>query len=107
MYLWINLFEALMIICFGISWPISIYKSVKSRTAKGKSLSFELFVWVGYIFGITRKILQISAGTGLDWLFYLGLIFYLLNIVEITIDIALYFRNRKLDMQRDASVPAE
>ncbi len=66
MYLWINLFEALMIICFGISWPISIYKSVKSRTAKGKSLSFELFVWVGYIFGITRKILQVNTGTGPD-----------------------------------------
>ncbi len=97
----INLFEALMIICFGISWPISIYKSVKSRTAKGKSLSFEIFVWIGYIFGITRKFLQISGGTGLDWLFYLGLVFYLLNLAEITIDIALYFRNKGLDKKRD------
>ena len=38
-----DLLEALMILCFGISWPLSIYKSWKSRTAKGKSLTFELF----------------------------------------------------------------
>ncbi len=100
----INLFEALMIICFGVSWPISIYKSVKSRTAKGKSLNFEIFVWIGYIFGITRKILQVNTGAGLDWLFWLGLVFYVLNIVEITIDIGLYFRNRKLDMMRESGL---
>ena len=33
-----NLLEALMILCFGLSWPISIRKSWISRTAKGKSL---------------------------------------------------------------------
>ena len=33
-----DLFEALTIFCFGLSWPISIRKSIISRTAKGKSL---------------------------------------------------------------------
>ena len=36
-----DLLEALMILCFGLSWPISIRKSWISRTAKGKSLFFE------------------------------------------------------------------
>ena len=31
-----HLLEALMILCFGLSWPLSIYKSWTSRTAKGK-----------------------------------------------------------------------
>ena len=36
--------ETLMIICFGLSWPLSVYKSWKSRTSKGKSLQFEIFI---------------------------------------------------------------
>ena len=98
--------EVLMILCFGLSWPISIRKSWTSRTAKGKSLNFEFFIWIGYIFGITRKFLLFSAanatGSSLDWLFYLGWFFYVLNFVEITIDMALFFRNVKLDMERES-----
>ena len=92
-----DLFEAIMILCFGISWPISIRKSWVSRTAKGKSLFFEFFIWIGYIFGITRKILQVCMNPEQSWLFYLGWFFYVLNLIEITIDMALYFRNTKLD----------
>lgn len=98
----LDLLEALMILCFGLSWPISIYRSYVSRTAKGKSLFFEVFLWVGYLFGITRKFFQLqhaSAGD-LNVLFYLGWFFYFLNIVEITIDMLLYFRNVKLDQKR-------
>lgn len=89
--------EAVMIFCFGLSWPISIRKSYMARTAKGKSLFFEVFLWIGYIFGIARKMMQVSEGTGTSTLFYLGLVFYYLNIVEITIDMVLYFRNAQLD----------
>lgn len=96
-----DLLEALMILCFGLSWPISIRKSWISRTAKGKSLFFEFFIWIGYIFGIARKIILWSSGAGEGWLFYLGWFFYVLNIVEITIDMALYFRNTKLDKARE------
>ena len=96
-----DLLEALMILCFGLSWPISIRKSWISGTAKGKSLFFEFFIWIGYIFGIARKIIlwqqAQAAGNTLDWMFYLGWFFYVLNIVEITIDMMLYFRNVKLD----------
>jgi hypothetical protein len=93
-----DLLEALMILCFGLSWPISIRKSYVARTAKGKSLFFEVFIWIGYIFGIIRKFMLWGAATeSLGWLFYLGWFFYVLNIVEITIDMALYFRNVKLD----------
>ena len=68
-------------------------------------LFFEFFIWIGYVFGIARKVILWmeagSAGTSLDWLFYLGWFFYILNIVEISIDMALYFRNVKLDKARE------
>ena len=94
-----DLLEAMMILCFGLSWPISIRKSYVSRTAKGKSLFFEVFLWIGYVFGITRKIMLWNAagGTGLNFLFYLSWAFYVINITEITIDMMLYMRNTRLD----------
>ena len=99
-----NGLEALMILCFGLSWPISIRKSWISRTAKGKSLLFEVFIWVGYVFGITRKILlwKAAAGAPLGFFFWLGGVFYVFNMVAITIDMLLYLRNLRLDKKRDA-----
>ena len=33
-----SIFEAVMIFCFGVSWPFSIYKSYRTKSVKGKSL---------------------------------------------------------------------
>ena len=94
-------FETVMILCFGLSWPISIRKSWISRTAKGKSLFFEVFIWIGYIFGILAKFLVLEEKGPQPWVFYLAWAFYCLNFIEITFDILLYFRNVKLDKQRE------
>ncbi len=108
MELAVEIFEALTIFCFGLSWPVSIRKSWKSRTAKGKSLVFELFLLVGYAFGIARKFIQwlvLDVTVGMEpiklAIFILGFFFYVLNFIEISIDVALYFRNVKLDKERD------
>jgi len=95
--------ETIMILAFGLSWPLSIYKSVKSRTAKGKSLQFEFFIWLGYIAGISMKFIQCFALDKSGALFYLSWVFYCLNFIEITIDMLLYFRNVRLDRERAAS----
>ena len=92
-----DLFEAVTIFCFGLSWPISIRKSLISKTAKGKSLFFEVFLLLGYAFGITRKIIQFTAMGSCGFIFF----FYILNFVEISVDVALYFRNAKLDRARE------
>ena len=88
--------EAMTIFCFGLSWPISIRKSLVSRTAKGKSLFFEIFLLIGYACGIARKVIQTVEGSS-GFLFYLSFFFYVLNFIEISIDVMLYFRNKKLD----------
>ncbi len=98
----LDLLEALMVFAFAISWPVSIYKSFTSRTAKGKSLFFEVFIWLGYAFGIARKILQLIHGGEFGGMFWLGFAFYFITIALITIDIALYFRNTKLDKMAES-----
>ncbi len=96
-----DLFEALTIFCFGLSWPISIRKSLVSKTAKGKSLFFEVFLLVGYAFGIARKFIQVFSMGSSGFIFYLSFFFYVLNFIEISIDVALYFRNVKYDKLRE------
>ncbi len=82
-------FEAAMIICFGISWPLSVLKSWRSRTTKGKSLLFELFILLGYLSGIVGKIIT----QNITYVF----IFYIINTVMVLVDLALYCRNSRLD----------
>jgi hypothetical protein len=83
----LSVFEALMLICFGLAWPFSIYKSWKTRQIGSKSLIFLVALLVGYISGILHKI----------FFLYDGIIFlYMLNGTMVAIDIVLYLRNRLL-----------
>ncbi len=101
----VDLLEALTIFCFGLSWPISIRKSWISRTAKGKSLFFEVFLLVGYACGIAKKAIEAGGFFGITpktgFIFALSFFFYVLNLIEISVDVALYFRNKKLDEVAD------
>ena len=103
----VDLLEALTIFCFGLSWPISIRKSWVSRTAKGKSLFFEVFLLVGYACGIAKKIIEAGGFLGVTpktgFIFVLSFFLYVLNFIEISIDVCLYFRNKKLDAAADAA----
>ena len=56
-----QVFEMIMLICFGLSWPFNITKSVRSRTAKGKSLWFEVCIIVGYLCGLAGKFISGNA----------------------------------------------
>ncbi len=87
-----EIFEAVMMICFGVSWPVSVYKSWTARTARGKSLVFEIFIWLGYVSGIIGKLLSGNITYVLA--------IYILNIVMVSVDIGLYFRNSRLDRQQ-------
>jgi len=86
-----QIFETVMMVCFGVSWPVSILRSWRARTARGKSLLFLCGIAVGYVSGIVAKL---AAGQ----LTYV-LVFYALNLLMVCADIALYFRNRRLDRE--------
>ena len=89
-----EIFEILMIVLFGASWPMNVIKSIKSKTTKGKSLLFLILIFTGYIFGIAGKFI---AG---NFKWYV-LFFYMLNTVMVLTDIILYFRNLSLDKIRE------
>ena len=94
-----EILEFLMILSFGISWPLKVYRSYKSRTAKGNSVTFTIFIALGYVCGIISKIILISQGEIVPY--NLAFIMYWPNIIFVTADIILYFRNRRLDAIAD------
>ena len=93
----VQLCEAAMMIAFGCSWPLNIVKSLQSRTAKGKSVQFEIIVVLGYLVGLAGKIVSWQRTGVLSYSVW----FYILNMVMVSIDIVLYFRNSALDRERE------
>ncbi|MDR3307784.1 MAG: hypothetical protein LBS58_02640 [Coriobacteriales bacterium] len=94
-----TLFEAFMIVSFGIAWPMTVLKSLRSKTAKGKSVTFSVFIWLGYAFGIGTHIV-------VDNINYV-LVFYAINMIMVTTDFCLYFRNKGYDRLAAAQLEAE
>lgn len=84
-----QIFEFIMMACFGVSWPLSVYKSYKARTATGKSFLFLMAIEIGYISGILGKIVTNNIN-------YV-LVVYIINFIMVSADVALYFRNKQLD----------
>ena len=96
-----EILETLMIVSFGVSWPLNVIKSLRTRSAKGKSLSFLCLIFFGYIAGILSKLLNAEYMANIAGKWYV-LFFYCLNFIMVGLDLALYFRNRKLDRQRES-----
>ena len=86
-----QIFEFIMLACFGLSWPISVYKSIKSKSTQGKSVVFIVAIIIGYISGIIGKIIN-------DQLTYV-LIIYCFNLIVVLIDLVLFFINRKREKE--------
>ena len=67
-----SLLESGMLVCFGVSWPVSIAKTLRVRQVSGKSLGFLLLVFVGYLMGIAGKLaFTASGGPPLPWVTWL------------------------------------
>lgn len=76
-------YEILMLICFGVSWPIAVLKTYQTKCVKGKSFLFLLLILFGYIFGTIHKIIY-----NFDYVIWL----YVINGLLVLTDMALWFR---------------
>lgn len=89
-----SIWEVLFLLCFAISWPVSIAKSLRTKVVIGKSPHFMSLIVLGYIFGIIHKVLY--SHDIVIWL-------YVFNALLVTTDLVLYFvyigQNRK-DLQQ-------
>lgn len=84
-----SILETTMLICFGVSWPLNVWKSYKARTARGTSLPFILLIITGYVAGIFAKIITKQIN-------YV-LIAYFINLAIVSLNVVVYFRNTALD----------
>ena len=91
-----ELLEIIMIVSFGISWPMNVIKSFRARTTNGKSLAFLCLIFFGYIAGIASKFTNEAYMAAFASKWYV-LFFYVLNLIMVGMDLCLYARNYKLD----------
>ena len=84
--------ETVMLVCFGFSWPLNLIKAYRARTAKGASLPFILLIIAGYIAGICAKLVSGNVNYVLAA--------YILNLVMVSLNLVVYFRNVQLDKKR-------
>ncbi|MDR2613202.1 MAG: hypothetical protein LBG06_10420 [Deltaproteobacteria bacterium] len=75
--------ESGMLVAFGFAWPTSIANTLRYKSVRGKSLSFLIIVFLGYLFGIAAKIL----GENINYVLF----FYILNASMVLMDLCLYY----------------
>ena len=85
--------EIAMLCLFGCSWPFSIAKSLRTKTAKGKSVVFEVLVIVGYLIGLFGKLYAYRQTGTLAYSVW----FYIADILMVSVDLVLYFINARRD----------
>lgn len=84
-----EILESIMLICFGLSWPMSVVKNIKAHTAKSMSLPFILLIITGYVAGIAAKICAHN--------YSYVLVIYIINLVFVSANLVVYFINRNYD----------
>ena len=88
-----QLCEIVMLCLFGCSWPFNIAKSLRAKTAKGKSVGFELLVLVGYLIGLFGKFYAYRQTGTLAYSTW----FYIADILMVSVDLVLYCINARRD----------
>ena len=86
-----TIFEAIMIFCFGISWPFAVARTLRTRNVAGVSIVFLWFVFAGYVAGILFKLSDWAAAGHPSPVMAL----YLFNFMVVGIEVVLYYRFRK------------
>ena len=84
--------EAVMLVCFGLSWPINALKAWRSRTAVGTSWAFLALITFGYLAGIAAKF----VGGTINWV----LAVYFINLAALAVNWVVFARNKALDAKR-------
>ena len=71
---------------------MNLIKAYTAKTAKGTSLPFILLIIIGYVAGITAKIVTGQTNYVLAA--------YVLNLAIVLLNLAIYFRNSTLDKKK-------
>ena len=93
------MWEAIMLICFGASWPPAIIKTLKVKNPKGKSFIFLSLVTFGYFCGIVGKITKDGCCALNNPVFWL----YVADFVMVATDFlfSVYYTIKRKNMDLD------
>lgn len=83
------MWEGIMLVCFGASWPTAIFKTLQVKNPKGKSFLFMSLILIGYISGIIGKAVSLKETCLSNVVFLL----YVLNFFMVATDyiLCLYY----------------
>ena len=77
-----SVFEVMMLVCFGVSWPISIGKALRTKRVEGKIPVFMVVICLGYLSGILHKLFF-----AFDWV----IVLYAINMIMVATALFLYY----------------
>ena len=91
-----EIFEIIMVLSFGASWPFSVIRSYRSKSTKGKSPVFLGLIIFGYMAGVVAKLTNETYMASFSQKWYV-LIFYVINMLMVAADLLIYIRNKKYE----------
>lgn len=90
-----SILETIMLLCFGCSWPLSLMRNIKARTARSMSLGFIILIITGYVAGIIAKFIKMDVT---PWYVF---VVYFFNLIVVSANLVVYFINRNYDRQAE------
>ena len=84
--------EATMLLCFSVSWPVSILKTWRAKRVEGKSGIFLALILTGYLAGLAAKLVR-AAHQGV-WPEPVTVL-YPVNALLVAVDLGLFLRYRR------------
>ena len=94
-----QILETVMLVCFGFSWPLSVYKNAKAKSAKNMSVQFILLIMLGYVAGIGAKLCSHTINYVLA--------VYIINLLMVSANLVIYFINKKYDRLAEEKASAD
>ena len=82
------LLEAVMLICFGVAWPLANLRMLRSGRAEGKGMAFTAIILCGYVAGALAKLAWATSAHTLPLVFWL----YVLNTLSVGGNLLLQWR---------------
>ena len=82
------LLEAVMLICFGIAWPLANLRMLRTGCVEGKGMAFTAIILCGYVAGALAKLAWAASAHALPLVFWL----YVLNTISVGANLLLQWR---------------
>lgn len=86
-----SLFEGFMLICFGASWPVAVWKTIRTKNVDSLSAVFLWLLFAGYVAGALSKLAAAWTGGPVSPV----IVLYLSNLLLVGVETVLYYRYRQ------------